>query len=99
MHDPATGGTISNMNRSALQTLLYVDDEPDIRQIVQMSLGLAPQLTIHTAESGEEALRLASQLHPDLIMLDVMMPGLDGPSTLQRLRSTPTLAHIPVVFM
>jgi CheY-like chemotaxis protein len=87
------------MDPAQLRTVLYVDDEPDIRQIVQMSLGLAPQLTIHTAESGEEALRLASELRPDLIMLDVMMPGLDGPSTLQRLRSSPTLAHIPVVFM
>jgi CheY-like chemotaxis protein len=87
------------MNSAQLRTVLYVDDEPDIRQIVQMSLGLAPQLTIHTAESGEDALRLAGELRPDLIMLDVMMPGLDGPGTLQRLRSNPTLAPIPVVFM
>ena len=87
------------MDAAQLRTVLYVDDEPDIRQIVQMSLGLAPQLTIHTADSGEDALRLAGELRPDLIMLDVMMPGLDGPSTLQRLRSNPALAPIPVVFM
>jgi two-component system OmpR family response regulator len=87
------------MDPTQLRTVLYVDDEPDIRQIVQMSLGLAPQLTIHTAESGEDALRVAGELRPDLIMLDVMMPGLDGPGTMQRLRSNPTLASIPIVFM
>ena len=89
----------ANMNRSALQTLLYVDDEPDIRQIVQMALGLAPELTIHTGESGERALMLARELHPDLILLDVMMPGLDGPATLARIRADASLARIPVVFV
>jgi CheY-like chemotaxis protein len=78
---------------------LYVDDEPDIRQIVQMALGLAPQLTVHTGESGEQALTLARELRPDLVMLDVMMPGLDGPGTLTRMRSEPQIADIPVVFM
>jgi CheY-like chemotaxis protein len=82
-----------------LQTVLYVDDEPDIRQIVQMALSLAPQLTVHTGESGEAALSLARSLRPDLIMLDVMMPGLDGPGTLQRMRADPQLAAIPIVFM
>lgn len=99
MHDPPTGGTVANMNRSALQTLLYVDDEPDIRQIVQMALGLAPELTIHTGESGERALTLARDLRPDLVLLDVMMPGLDGPATLQRMRADASLARIPVVFV
>jgi CheY-like chemotaxis protein len=87
------------MNRAHLQSLLYVDDEPDIRQIVQMALGLAPGLSIHTGDSGENALSLARMLRPDLVLLDVMMPGLDGPGTLARMRSDPTLAQIPVVFM
>jgi CheY-like chemotaxis protein len=87
------------MDRTGLQTLLYVDDEPDIRQIVQMALGLAPGLDIHTGDSGESALSLARTLRPDLVLLDVMMPGLDGPGTLSRMRSDPTLARIPVVFM
>ena len=93
------GNDLANMNRSALQTLLYVDDEPDIRQIVQMALGLAPELTIHTGDSGERALALARELRPDLVLLDVMMPGLDGPATLQRMRADVALAGIPVVFV
>lgn len=87
------------MNKARLQTVLYVDDEPDIRQIVQLALGLAPGLTIHTAGSGEQALALARELRPDLVLLDVMMPGLDGPGTLRRMRVDSLLAPIPVIFM
>jgi CheY-like chemotaxis protein len=87
------------MDRTSLRTLLYIDDEPDIRHIVQMALGLAPGLTIHTGDSGEQALTLARTLRPDLVLLDVMMPGLDGPGTLARMRAEPSLARFPVVFM
>lgn len=87
------------MNRESLKTVLYVDDEPDIREVVELSLGLVSGLTIHTCDSGERALEILPQLRPDLILLDVMMPRLDGPSTLQRLRADPELSRIPVVFM
>jgi two-component system cell cycle response regulator len=86
-------------DRASLHTIVYVDDEPDIRLIVQTSLGLTEGLTVHAAESGEQALELARELQPDLLMLDVMMPGLDGPATLQRLRADPAITHIPVIFM
>ena len=87
------------MNRSSLRTLLYVDDEPDIRQIAAMALGLAPDLEVHVADSGEQALKIMAPLKPDLVMLDVMMPGLDGPATMKRMRENPALAAIPVVFI
>jgi two-component system, OmpR family, response regulator len=87
------------MNRENLKTVLYVDDEPDIREVVELSLGLVGGLTVHTCDSGERALEILPQLRPDLILLDVMMPRLDGPSTLQRLRADPSLNCIPVVFM
>jgi two-component system OmpR family response regulator len=87
------------VDRAQLRTLLYVDDEPDIRQIVQMALGLAPGLTIHTADSGDQALASLGAVNPDLVLLDVMMPGLDGPGTLLRMRAEPGLARIPVIFM
>lgn len=87
------------MKRSELKTILYVDDEPDIREVVQMSLSLVDGLDVQVCESGERALQLLPQLRPDLLLLDVMMPGMDGPSTLQRMRTIPALAKIPVVFM
>lgn len=82
-----------------LRTLLYIDDDRDIRVIVQTALNLAPGLTVHTAESGEQGLEMARELRPDLVLLDFMMPGLDGPATLKRLRADPAIARIPVIFM
>lgn len=98
-HSSRIGKPDTHMNRSTLRTVLYVDDEPDIRQIVEMALGLADRLTIHTGESGKQALRLARELRPDLVLLDVMMPELDGPATLRCMRSDPLLARIPVMFV
>ncbi len=87
------------MERTALQRVLYADDEPDIRQIVQLALGLLPSVTAYTADGGQQAIEMASELRPDLVVLDVMMPDLDGPGTLQRLREDPLLKGIPVIFM
>lgn len=78
---------------------MYVDDEPDIREIVELSLGLVAGIRIQTCDSGEQALQLLPEIKPDLLLLDVMMPGLDGPSTLQRLRQLPGFESLPVVFM
>jgi CheY-like chemotaxis protein len=81
--------------------ILYVDDEPDIREIAALSLGLDPQIECRAVESGASALKLldVSDWTPDLILLDVMMPGLDGPATLAKLRLLPRFAKTPVVFM
>ena len=87
------------MQRDQLRSLLYVDDEPDIREIVRLSLTLAPGLEVRSCESGAQALELLPQLQPDLVILDVMMPGLDGPSTFGRMRASPQLARIPTIFM
>jgi len=78
---------------------MYVDDEPDIREVVAISLGLSGHLEVHTCESGEAALRSMATLRPDLVLLDVMMPGLDGPATLAQMRADPASRSIPVVFM
>jgi two-component system OmpR family response regulator len=87
------------MNATPLRTVLYVDDDPDIREIVQIALGLTQDLAVHTAPTGEQALTLARELRPDLVLLDVMMPGLDGPGTLGRMRQDPSTAPIPVIFI
>jgi CheY-like chemotaxis protein len=79
--------------------VLHVDDEPDIREIVELSLGLDPDLSVHSCASGGEALAATGDWPPDLILLDVMMPVMDGPTTLARLRGSPQTADIPVVFM
>jgi CheY-like chemotaxis protein len=83
---------------SALR-ILHVDDEPDIREVVQISLGLDPDIALRACASGEEALVEAAEWSPDLILLDVMMPVMDGPATLAHLRDDPRTADIPVVFM
>jgi len=87
------------VKRKPLKTLLYVDDDPDIREIVQMSLSLDGQINVLTSDGGERALLKMRVEHPDLVVLDVMMPGMDGPSLLKRMRQDPNLAHIPVIFM
>jgi CheY-like chemotaxis protein len=79
--------------------ILVVDDDADIREIVQMSLSLDGTLTVLTSDGGERALLKMRVEHPDLVVLDVMMPGMDGPTLLKRMRQDPVLAHIPVIFM
>lgn len=79
--------------------VLYVDDDADIREIAIMSLGLHPSIETRSAASGKEALRIAHEWQPDLILLDVMMPEMDGPSVLAQLRQAPATDRIPVVFM
>jgi CheY-like chemotaxis protein len=79
--------------------VLHVDDEPDIREVVEMSLGLDPELAVKSCASGADALTESNHWPPDLILLDVMMPVMDGPATLKRLRESPTTASTPVVFM
>ena len=79
--------------------VLHVDDELDIRQVVEVSLGLDPDVVTRSCASGPEALALAVEWSPDLILLDVMMPGMDGPATFARLRDNAQTANIPVVFM
>ena len=80
--------------------VLHVDDEPDIREVVALSLDLDPDIVRTTAESGEVALQLLEGgLRPDVILLDVMMPRLDGPGALARLRLLPGLENTLVIFM
>jgi len=79
--------------------ILYVDDEDDIREIAQMSLELEPEFEVRSCSSGAAALTDAAAWHPDLILLDVMMPDMDGPETLKRLAASPLTASIPVAFI
>ena len=86
------------MNKE-LQRILYVEDEPDIRLIVQIALEDLAGFTLKSCSNGNEAIAEVEAFKPDIILLDVMMPGLDGPATLHELRKLPTVKHIPVIFM
>ena len=66
--------------------VIYVDDESDIREVASMALELDAALEVRTCAGGQEALEVARSWKPNLILLDVMMPGMDGPMTLEELR-------------
>ena len=78
--------------------ILHVDDEPDVREVVELSLGLEPDFVTQSCGSGEEALAIATDWKPDLVLLDLVMPKMGGVMTLARLRIDPKL-RMPVVFM
>ena len=82
-----------------LQRILYVEDDQDIQAITVMVLQTIHGFTLETCSSGSEALEKAAAFNPDLMLLDVMMPNMDGPETLKGLRAFPTLAITPAVFM
>jgi len=87
------------MGTSSLKRILLAEDDPDIRLIAQLALESIGGFQVRLCGSGGEALEAAPGFQPDLVLLDVMMPGMDGPATLQALRALPGLAATPVVFM
>jgi len=84
---------------SDLKTILHVEDEPDIQEVARMALEAFGGFTVETCSTGEEALEKGPGFNPDLILMDVMMPGMDGPSTLLAMRKTPELKDTPIIFM
>lgn len=84
---------------ASLSKILYVEDDEDIRSIATMGLEMIGGLDVLPCSSGAEALLKAEGYAPDLFLLDVMMPDMDGPSTLEALRQLPTLLSTPAVFM
>lgn len=79
--------------------ILYVEDEPDIQTIARIALETVGKFHVRMCSSGKEALAAVEEFVPDCILLDVMMPGMDGPSVLKALREMPACAQIPVIFM
>lgn len=80
-------------------SILYAEDEDDIRSIAQIALEDIGGFKVTYCDSGKKVLQAAETFVPDLLLLDVMMPGLDGPGTLQELRKNPDYIHVPVIFM
>lgn len=83
----------------ALDHILLVEDDPDVQTVAKMALELVGGFKVRVCGSGAEALETAARFAPQLILLDVMMPEMDGPTVLQRLRASPATEGIPVVFM
>lgn len=79
--------------------ILYVEDEIDIRSVAMLALESIGGFTVEACSSGSEALEKAAEFAPDLIILDVMMPGMDGPATLKGLRGLPETSDTPIIFM
>ncbi|MEH1867998.1 MAG: response regulator [Nostoc sp.] len=83
------------MNRN----ILIVDDEEDVRAIAKLGLEMAAGWNVLTASSGQEALKVAATHKPDVILLDMMMPDMDGRATLQQLKANPATKKIPVILL
>jgi len=84
---------------SDLKRILYVDDEPSTSQVAILVLQKIGGFEVLACASGQEALDQVGEFKPELLLLDVIMPEMDGPATLARLRAMPVTAHVPVVFM
>ena len=79
--------------------ILLIDDEEDIRELLQMTLEMSSHWEVLTAGSGEEGLEMARIYHPDAIILDVIMPDMDGPMTFEQLQQDPETRNIPVILL
>jgi CheY-like chemotaxis protein len=83
---------------SATRTILVVDDDDDVRGLLRATIERGVHRVV-TADDGEEALRLVERAAPDLVLLDVNMPGLDGPEVCRRLKADPATRAIPVLML
>jgi CheY-like chemotaxis protein len=85
--------------REMKRRILVIDDEEDIRELLQLSLEMSSSWEVFTAGSGQEGLEIALTYQPDAIILDVVMPEMDGPATFKQLQQNPATRNIPVVLL
>jgi two-component system, OmpR family, response regulator len=86
------------MGKKSLSKMLFVDDDEDVLTIAKYCLKNLTGISVKYLRSGEEAIREALDFQPDLILLDVMMPKMDGIATIKAMKLMPKIAHIPVIF-
>jgi CheY-like chemotaxis protein len=82
-----------------MRRILIIDDEDDIREVAALSLESVAGWTVSTASSGADGIRAAHSEQPDAILMDVMMPAMDGPTTFREMQRSPQIAGIPVVLL
>ncbi len=87
------------MSKTPLRKVMLVEDDPDIREIAEMALGTVGGFEVMACASGGEALRRVDAFAPQLAVIDVMMPAMDGPTLFASLRARPETAKLPIVFM
>ena len=85
--------------QTELKKIIYVEDEPDIQAVARIALEAVGGFTVEIFSNGNDAIAAASNFEPDLILLDVMMPTIDGPTTLAEFRKLKQFADTPAIFM
>jgi CheY-like chemotaxis protein len=83
----------------AERTVLVVDDDDDVREVTKFALEVIGGWQVIDADGGAKAIEMAREHQPSVILLDVMMPGMDGPATFRALQDDPRTRHIPVVLL
>jgi len=87
------------MTDATLSRILYVEDDADIREVVRMSLQTLGKFEVAACDSCAAALELVDEFNPELLLLDVMMPDVDGPTTLRKLRERASAVGAPAIFI
>lgn len=82
-----------------MMKLLHIDDDVDILELTKMSLELSEDFDVVSCSSGKDALLAVKHFMPDVLLLDVMMPGMTGPETLEKMRTISGLEAVPAIFM
>ena len=82
-----------------MRRILIIDDEDDIREVAALSLEAVANWQVMTASSGQEGIATATAALPDAILMDVMMPGMDGPTTFRQMQQEPAISNIPVLLL
>ena len=83
----------------SLKRILYAEDEPDIQEVAGLALEIVGGFTLRICSTGQQALQEIAEFRPDLLLLDVMMPDMDGPTTLREIRKMAGMVSIPAIFM
>ncbi|MBF0369685.1 MAG: response regulator [Magnetococcales bacterium] len=83
----------------SLERILYAEDEPDIQEVAGLALEAVGGFTLKICDNGQIAVDAVGDFQPDLLLLDVMMPTMDGPSALKAIRSLPGYENLPAIFM
>src|SRR4051794_17187988 len=95
----SSGSSSPAMPDRPLQRISYVEDDEDIQRIVRMSLERVGKMTVDVVSDSMTAIARMASFKPDLVMLDWMMPGMDGPTLFRKMKTDPEVSNLPVVFI